>query len=182
MTADGTVLRGPRVVLRPPRPEDTAGRLALGNDPEIMRMFGADPANLQPLAEADAARWVEGLAGHPYAWVVEHEGRLLGEARLDGVDPHDKRARLAVGFYDTAKLGIGLGRQAVRLVLAHAFGPLGLHRISLRVVAYNERAIRCYRACGFVVEGLEREAAFVGGEWHDDVIMGVLAREFLRAA
>ena len=62
------------------------------------------------------------------------------------------------------KLGIGLGRQAIHLVLAHAFGPLGLYRVSLRVVAYNTRAICCYIAYGFVEEGREREAAVVGGE------------------
>ena len=73
---------------------------------------------------------------------------------------------------------MGLGRQAVRLVLAHAFGPLGLHRVGLRVIAFNTRAIRCYRACGFIEEGREREAAQVGGAWHDDIIMGVLAQEF----
>ena len=31
-----------------------------------------------------------------------------------------------------------------------AFGILGLHRIDLRVLAYNTRAISCYRRCGFV--------------------------------
>jgi len=55
---------------------------------------------------------------------------------------------------------------------------MSLHRVSLRVLAYNVRAIRCYSACGFVEEGREREAAFVGGEWHDDVMMGLLAHEF----
>lgn len=110
--------------------------------------------------------------------MVEYEGRLLGQVRLDGLDAHDARARLAVGLYDPAKLGMGLGREAIRLVLAHAFGPLELHRVNLRVVADNVRAIRCYRACGFVEEGREREPALVGGERHDDVMMGVLAREF----
>jgi len=178
MTMHDPVLRGPALVLRPPQPQDVAGRLALGNDAGIMRMFGMDATDWPLLTEAGAARWVEALAAHPHAWVVEHEGQFLGEIRLDGLAPHDARARLAVGLYDPAKLGMGLGREAVRLMLAHAFGSLGLHRVGLRVVAYNMRAIRCYRACGFVEEGREREAAFVGGKRHDDIMMGVLAREF----
>ncbi len=143
-----------------------------------MCMFGADPATLPPLTQAVVASWLEGLATHPHAWAVEHDGRLLGEARLDALDRHDAQARLAVGLYDPARLGIGLGREAVRLVLRHAFGELRLHRVGLRVVAYNVRAIRCYLACGFVVEGREREAALVAGERHDDALMGILAREF----
>ena len=46
------------------------------------------------------------------------------------------------------------------------------------VVAYNTRALRAYAKCGFVIEGREREAAFVDGQWHDDVLMGILEPEF----
>jgi RimJ/RimL family protein N-acetyltransferase len=38
------------------------------------------------------------------------------------------------------------------------FGVLGLHRIELRVLATNRRAIDCYLACGFRKEGVRREA------------------------
>jgi hypothetical protein len=36
------VLTGAKVMLRPARPDDVVQRLALGNDPNIMRMFGLD--------------------------------------------------------------------------------------------------------------------------------------------
>ena len=75
------MLCGPRLMLRQPRPGDAAARLALGRDPDITRMFGADPSDLPPLTEAETTRWVEGIAMHPHAWIVEHNGRLLGEAR-----------------------------------------------------------------------------------------------------
>ncbi|MGA2045423.1 MAG: GNAT family protein [Roseiarcus sp.] len=173
-------LSGSRIVLRRPEPRDAGARLALGNDPGIMRMLGADPRDLPEMNEIAAQRWLDALLVHPFAWAIEHDGRLLGEIRLDALDRHDGRAQLAIGFYDPARLGMGLGREAIRLVARHAFGVLGLHRIGLRVVAYNTRAIRCYRACGFVVEGREREAAYVAGERHDDVVMGLLAHEFPR--
>jgi RimJ/RimL family protein N-acetyltransferase len=171
------ILAGLNVTLRLPRTGDAEERFALGNAPEIMRMFGADPAAIPALTIEAARKELQGLVDHQHAWVVEHEGKYLGGIRLDGLDRRDKRARLAVGLYDTRKLGRGLGREAITLVLAHAFGPLGLHRVSLRVVAYNERAIRCYRACGFREEGREREAAYVAGQWYDDVMMGVLASD-----
>lgn len=172
------VLTGSTVILRQPQWKDAAARLALGRDPEIMRMLGADPDHLPPLTELVAQRWIDALVAHPNAWAIEHEERFIGELRLDALDEHDARAQLAIGIYDPFKLGVGLGRQAIRLVARHAFERLGLHRIGLRVVAYNTRAIRCYLACGFVAEGREREAALVAGERHDDVVMGLLAREF----
>lgn len=85
---------------------------------------------------------------------------------------------MAIGIYDTTCLGRGFGSKAIKLVLGYAFGAMQLHRISVRVLAYNDRAIRAYEKCGFVPEGRERETAFVDGHWYDDIIMGVLAHEF----
>ncbi len=112
MTTNAKVLRGPHVLLRPPQPEDVESRLALGNDPGIMCMFGTAPASLPPLTGAGATRWVEGLARRPHAWVVEHAEWLLGETRRDGVDPHDARTQLAVGFYSSAgNSGMDAGKE-----------------------------------------------------------------------
>lgn len=177
MTPEIPEIEGDRVRLRPFRQSDVAERLALGRSPEIVRNFGGNPDGLPPYGEDEARAWVERNLGHSLCWAVEFDDRLLGEARLDGLDTHDRRARLATGLYDIAQLGKGLGREVIGLVLSHAFGTLRLHRVDLRVLEYNERAIRCYRACGFIEEGRERESARVGEAWYDDIIMGILARE-----
>lgn len=75
-------------------------------------------------------------------------------------------------------IGRGLGTEATRLVLSHGFDSMGLHRIDLRVLAFNAMAIACYRKCGFIVEGRERESCWLENVWHDDIIMGILAREY----
>ena len=77
----------------------------------------------------------------------------------------------------TDQLGKGIGTEAARAVLGFAFSGLNLHRISVRVLAINERAIRSYQKCGFQIEGRERETAFIDGKWHDDLIMGLLEHE-----
>lgn len=174
-------LQGEQILLRLAREQDVADRLALGRDWEIVHMFGSELAENDSYSRSEAQRFIDGLRQHPHAWVIEHEGRFLGEIRLDDIDRQDRRARLAVGLFDPGKLGQGLGREAIMLVLNHAFAKMGLHRVDLRVLSYNARAIRCYQACGFREEGRERQAALVGGKWHDDVIMGILAPEF-RAA
>lgn len=113
---------------------------------------------------------------HPYAWVIESK-TMLGAVRLDRVDFTDRRASLAIGLLSSGELGKGQGTEAVRRVLGYAFAELKLHRVSLRVLADNERAIRSYQKCGFQIEGRERETAFLDGRWHADLIMGVLEHE-----
>ncbi len=78
-----TILVGQALTLRPPRESDVAERFALGNDAEIMRMFGVDPSTIPSLTLERARCWVEALATHPHAWIVEHRRRFLGEVRLD---------------------------------------------------------------------------------------------------
>jgi RimJ/RimL family protein N-acetyltransferase len=164
--------------LRSPAPGDVAARAGLGTSSEILRMYGYLEEGSGEMSREVAAGWYDRLRDHPCAWVVEADGELAGEVRLDGIDEVDRRARLAVGLFSERFLGRGIGRRAIRQVLGHAFGPLGLHRVDLRVLSYNQRAIRCYLACGFVREGIERESAWIGGRWHDDWIMSILEQEF----
>ena len=55
---------------------------------------------------------------------------------------------------------------------------MNLNRVYLRVYAENERAVRCYRACGFREEGRLREHVYFDGHYGDVLEMAVLRREF----
>jgi [ribosomal protein S5]-alanine N-acetyltransferase len=88
------------------------------------------------------------------------------------------RARYSISFFDSSILGKGLGTETTELVLQFAFNDLKLHRVDLRVLEYNHRAIACYEKCGFVKEGLEREGAYIEGIFFSDLIMSILEREY----
>jgi RimJ/RimL family protein N-acetyltransferase len=171
-------LTGERVTLRPPRTGDKADRLALGRSPEIVRMFGGSIRDLKPLTPEDVDAWYAAIDAEPYAWMIEHEGRCIGTARLHDIDEEQSSARYAVGILDPGLLGQGLGREVTGLILAHAFEALGLRRVDLRVLATNERAIRSYVANGFRRVAEERHAVEIDGEWHDDVIMAITPQEW----
>jgi RimJ/RimL family protein N-acetyltransferase len=176
------ILPGERVVLRPARPSDAADRFAAGRDPELVWAYGGDPARIKPMTPEGGESFYRQLAADPYGWAIEHEGRCIGSARLHSLSQEDRRARYAVGIFDSRCWSRGLGTEVTRLVLRCAFETLGLHRVDLRVLADNERAIRCYLRCGFVREGLERDSALVGGVWRSDVFMSVLEDEYRRLA
>ncbi|PYG31188.1 GNAT family N-acetyltransferase [Pelagimonas varians] len=173
----GNNLQRGSIVLRQPRAGDAEARFNLGQDPTIIRMFGKDPTALPPWTRESASAWVAEIQHHPSAWIIEYEGALAGSIRLNNVNLLDKKARLGIGLAHHEQLGQGIGRGAISLLLDHAFGPMGLHRVHLRVIEYNTRAIRCYEACGFRREGIERESARVGTEWHDDILMAKLAQD-----
>lgn len=144
---------------------------------EIVRMYGGDATDL-PLPNLERSqKWLSWFRNHPFAQIIVCDGTPVGQVRLHTLDRADSSARLAIGLFSETQLGQGIGRRAISLTLDHAFGVMQLHRVDLRVLSYNKRAIRCYASCGFVHEGTEREAAWVDGAWHDDYIMGILATE-----
>ncbi|MEM6760716.1 MAG: GNAT family protein [Pseudomonadota bacterium] len=177
---DKPILRGPQVTLRDARDNDVAERFALGNTPEIMAMFGADPAQVRDITHDAAQAWVNSQRDEALAWVIEVDGALKGALRLHSVNHADKRANIAIGILDPSALGQGYGSEAMQLLAAYAFDEMGLHRLTARVLAFNDRAARAYEKVGFVEEGRERESARIGDNWHDDLIMGLIDRDLRR--
>ena len=182
MTAPTLV--GHRVTLRAFRDDDRTARQRRGWHREIERGYGSD-CPTRPMTDDEVDAWADHLAAKAalgaVCWAVESDGELVGAAFLLDVREAGRKARLAIGMYAPEFVGRGLGTEAIRLVLRHAFGTLGMHRVDLKVLDFNDRAIAAYRACGFVEEGRERESCWVEGRWHDDVVMGVLDREFAAA-
>ena len=157
-------LRGPRVVLRPLRPQDVQVLAAIAADPAVARWWGEVPeAELQ--AKAVGEDDVSVLA-------VEVEGAVVGMLQIyEEPDPDYRHAGIDM-FLAGPVQGRGLGREALSLAVEHLIGERGHHRITIDPAADNERAIRCYEAVGFrrvgVMHAYERGS---DGTFHDGVLM-----------
>ena len=172
------VLKGKWVTLRPLQPSDKRDRLKYSRNAEFVRMCGGNARQVRPLTEKEVDEWYDRLVAALLTWAIEVGGRFVGMSRLSSPDEHNRRARYAIGIYAPSCWGQGFGTEATRLVLRYAFDTLKLHRVDLRVLSYNHRAIACYENCGFVREGAEREEALLAGEYHTDVMMSILEHEY----
>lgn len=75
-------------------------------------------------------------------------------------------------------LSKGYGTEAIRLILDFGFNYMNLHNIKLELISFNERALKCYKKCGFVETGRTRENVFVNGKYYDTISMDILSNEF----
>lgn len=68
---------------------------------------------------------------------------------------------------------------ALKAMLHLGFTELSLNKIWLRVEVDNGKAIKSYKQCGFVEEGILREDRYREGKYVDRVRMSILRREVL---
>lgn len=173
------VLVGARVRLRPVTSTDADTRRRYGWHRAIERNYGDERPD-GSMTEDEARAWVEGIQSEDSStfWAIEVEGDLAGVAFLHSFRDVDRKARYAIGMFDPMFIGRGFGQEATRLVLAHAFDDLALHRVELRVLAFNTAAVTAYQKVGFAIEGVERDSCRFDGAWHDDVMMAILEDDY----
>jgi RimJ/RimL family protein N-acetyltransferase len=105
------------------------------------------------------------------------QGEFVGHVTLWGATLPTRAAELGV-IIGPNHVGTGYGPDAVRVTARYGFLSMGLNRIELRTPAFNTRALRAYEKAGFVQEGARRERVFVNGAFADEVVMGLLRRDW----
>jgi len=172
------MILGKRVRLRAIEREDIPTFLKWLNDPQVQRYLGRTPF---PLSFAEEERWFERELNTEKSRIFAIEtgkGVHIGNIGLHEIDYKDGKATLGIMIGEREYWDQGYGTDAVRTLLGFAFQELNLHRVSLEVFEFNQRAMRCYEKCGFRHEGVAREDSFRSGKRHDKILMGILRSEF----
>ena len=177
------MLKGERVVLRALERADLPRLCEFNNDVMVELSGGGDPPIPQSLArlEAEFDERVRHGGRDGAVFAIEAAGTFIGQCglRQGGViDTTAQTYELGISIGDKSYWGKGYGRDAVRVLLDYAFRLRNAHKVWLNVNAPNERAIRAYRACGFVEEGRLREQVWGDGQYADLVYMGILREEW----
>jgi len=169
------VLGGEQIVLRRHVPANLRAFQRWYADPEVVRLTRYQDSPMRPdeIERFFAARAL-GADSLAMAIHVRATNLLVGTCALSQLDADNGSALFHITIGEKEAWGRGFGTEATRLMIDHAFGGLGLHRVGLTVFAFNERAIRSYRSVGFVVEGRAREAIWREGRWWDEIAMSIL--------
>jgi RimJ/RimL family protein N-acetyltransferase len=171
------ILQDERVLLRPLDVRDAESLWHVVQDPEIRRLTGTHRIFALDEIVAYCASRAEQTDRMTFAVADPSDREYWGEVVLQDHDAPNKSAGVRLAL-SSGSVGRGIGTAALRLVLAHAFGPLHLHRVSLEVFAFNKRAIHVYEKVGFRHEGTLRDAMWWEGVPYDTLIMAVLASEW----
>jgi len=170
-----------RLMLRAVEPDDARFLADIINDPEVRSILGAYDL-VFPVSVDMEERWIaaESKTEDVHLIVTLKKGSApLGILSLKDINKRNGSAHLSI-ILEKKSWDRGYGTEAVTEVLSFLFHKKNMHRVWLRVAEYNERAIACYKKCGFKVEGTLREDHYASDAWHSSLVMSVLDKDFRR--
>lgn len=133
-----------------------AGPWAELNSPSAYRLFYRDLRR--------SAR--DGVA-MPFAiWL---DDRYVGHIGLGNISRRAFGSAYAGYWIDQTAAGRGIMPAAVALVVDHAFGPGGLHRIEVNIRPENRASRRVVEKLGFREEAYHPRYMFIDGAWRDHI-------------
>jgi len=181
-----SIFQGDRVHLIAPDPERDAGLIARWmRDSEFVRLMDTDPATLFSIDKHK--EWLEKdlvdqqKSDEIFFLIRTVQGdKTIGLIGLDGIRWVHGDAWVGIGLGEREYWGKGYGTDAMLILQRYAFLELNLHRLSLTVFEYNERAMSSYKKAGFTEEGRARQYLNRNGERYDMIFMGILREEWER--
>ncbi|RPI78254.1 MAG: N-acetyltransferase [Chloroflexi bacterium] len=153
-----------------------------GRNSEYIRLLDNDPAKLWSAKKFK--EWIEkeldqeGTVRFTYMIHTIEADKLIGFVSMWGFDQPGSEAWVGIGMGEPEFWGRGYGTEAMQLILQYAFQELNLHRVTLGVFEYNQRAIRSYEKAGFIHEGRIRKEVLREGKRWDALQMGILREEW----
>src|SRR5215207_3697290 len=95
-------------------------------------------------------------------------------------------SQIVRGAFQSAYLGYyaherhanqGFMREAMVQTVAHAFGPLALHRLEANIQPGNAASVALARSAGFRLEGFSPRYLLIGGQWRDHERYAITAED-----
>ncbi|MFF9425413.1 GNAT family N-acetyltransferase [Streptomyces sp. NPDC014746] len=158
---------GPRVGLRPFSPADADEFTARARESRELHR----PWLFPPCTHDAYAVYAGGLIRDParagFLVCERADGALAGFVNINNIVRGAFRSgALGYGAFAHAA-GRGLLAEALGLVLAHAFGPLELHRLEANIQPGNTASRALVRRAGFRLEGFSPAMLHIDGAWRD---------------
>ena len=116
-------------------------------------------------------KYFEDIKDDSYSFFIVRleDNKLIGTVSLEQINHIHRRATLGIFIGDKSGRNKGYGTEAIRLILEYGFKYLNLNNINLDVMEFNERAMACYKKCGFKEYGRRRKSEFLCGKYYDRV-------------
>jgi [ribosomal protein S5]-alanine N-acetyltransferase len=174
-------LVGPHLRLRPLRSDDLDVFVRIYTSPMLTRYLGVDRMTEEQATAALHKQLTPGGRRHSFALTTPDDDTMHGIIGLLVEDYGSNGMITGLVMLPGSPLR-GLGAHAGRLLLAYAFGPLGLHRVWAGHRHDHTHMGPIMAEAGLHPEATLRELFHTQGLWHDVTTYSALAQRWLATA
>ena len=165
--ADRYLAEGSRVWIRHFTYEDGAEFTARARESKDLHHPWLFPPVSTDAYLAYAGRLIEDRTKAGFLVCEKDDGGIAGFININNIVRGGFRCgALGYGAFAHAA-GRGLMREGLDLVIGHAFGPLGLHRLEINAQPENLASAALARGAGFRLEGFSPKMIYIDGDWRD---------------
>lgn len=170
--------------LRAAEPDEWALLWRWNQDSELLRCL---EHIYPPQSQAAVKRWLEETASRQpkeeeFGVTIENlAGEPVGGLGTHHCDPANGTFSYGVSIAHEHRRH-GYASAAIGLVLRYFFEERRYHKAWVHVYSFNEASLRMHERLGFQREGRLRQMIFTEGQFHDIVVLGLLADEYAARA
>lgn len=173
------VMTGTGFTLRELRLEDASSLLAMLTTEEVSRFISPPPTTVEGFERFIMWAQRERAAGNYACFAVVPAGMstAIGIFQVRSLEPGFGTAEWGFAL-GSSFWGTGVFVDGARLILDFAFDVIGARRLEARAAVANGRGNGALRKLGAVQEGVLRRSFVRNGQYHDQVLWGILAEDW----
>lgn len=167
-------IEGKQIYLRPITIEDTDNVLRWRNDQKIVENF----IYRKPISKEEHLNWLHNKveAGQVIQFIIcdLSTDKPLGSIYLQNFNEESRQAEEGIFLGEEEAYGRGIGTEAAKLMLEYAFKTLKLHKLTARVLSYNQGSRRMHEKAGYQQESYLKDELFLDGKYEDLIFYGAI--------
>ncbi|HEX2955436.1 MAG TPA: GNAT family protein [Chitinispirillaceae bacterium] len=153
-------------------------RLISWIDSEESMIQFSGPVFKYPVTHGQLDKYVNADNRLVFKVINSDSGEIIGHAELNNIDNKNKSARICrILIGEKHNRNKGFGKEIIKALIKIGFYDLHLHRLDLGVFDFNHQAIKCYKDCGFEIEGLLKDTTKIGSEYWSIYNMSIINRK-----
>lgn len=169
-------LKGENIKLRALEPYDIDALYKWENDTDIWQVSNTvAPISKHTLEAYLASSQYDIYTTRQLRLMIENiSSDVIGCIDLFDYDPNNRRAGIGVLIAETAERNKGCASEALKLLIAYAFGTLGLRQLYCNVTVSNGPSLGLFKKFGFEIIGIKKQWLRSNNGWADEYMLQLI--------
>ncbi len=167
-------IEGSQIYLRPITVEDTDLVLSWRNDKKVVENF----IYRKEITREEHLSWLENKVnkGLVIQFIIcdKQTDKPLGSIYLQNFNESSRQAEEGIFLGEEEAYGRGIGTEVAKLVLDYAFKNLKLHKLTARVLSFNQGSRKMHEKAGYKQESYLKDELFLDGKYEDIIFYGAI--------